>query len=182
MKYCSDCGSPVSQKIPEFDDRLRFVCGHCGIIHYQNPKIIVGTLPFWQDKVLLCRRAIEPQYGYWTLPAGFMENGEGTAAGAERETFEEAGAKVKNLSLYRLFDIPFINQVYLFYLAELITPDFSPGVESLDVCLFDEQDIPWQDLAFPVIHDVLVEYFADRNDKKFPVRFGLPNYRAKINP
>lgn len=179
LKYCSDCGAKVTHRIPEADDRLRFVCDHCGIIHYQNPKIVVGSLPVWEDKVLLCKRAIEPQYGLWTLPAGFMENGESTLAGAERETFEEAGATFKNPHLYRLFDIPFINQVYLFYRAELVAPEFSPGVESLETRLFAEQEIPWEELAFPVIHDVLQEFFADRETGEFPVRAGLPTYRAK---
>lgn len=180
LKFCSDCGARVTHKIPEADDRLRFVCDHCGIIHYQNPKIVVGSLPVWEDKVLLCKRAIEPQYGLWTLPAGFMENGESTLDGAERETFEEAGAKFKNPVFYRLFDIPFIDQVYLFYRAELTVPEFSPGIESLEVRLFTEQEIPWSDLAFPVIHDVLQEYFADRKTGIFPVRSGLPTYRAKL--
>lgn len=160
------------------DDRLRYVCDHCGIIHYQNPKIVVGSLPVWQGKVLLCRRAIEPQYGLWTLPAGFMENGESTLAGAERETFEEAGAQINNSHLYRLFDIPFISQVYLFYRADLVGGVHSPGAESLETCLFEEADIPWHELAFPVIHDVLKEYFEDRKAGVFPVRTGLPVYRA----
>ena len=181
MKYCSECGHPVSHRIPEMDDRLRFVCDHCGMVHYQNPNVVVGTLPVWQDKILLCKRAIEPQYGLWTLPAGFLENGETTLAGAERETFEEAGAKVVNGRLYRLFDIPFIDQVYLFYLADLAEPEFSPGAESLETCLFSEADVPWHELAFPVIHDVLKEYFADRQRGEFPVRTGLPVYRPLAN-
>jgi len=177
LKYCSDCGALVNQKIPECDDRLRFVCDGCGIIHYQNPKVIVGALPVWEGRILLCRRAIEPRLGFWTLPAGFMENGESTSVGASRETFEEAGATIHNLSFYRLFDIPYINQVYLFYLADLVSEKYSPGTESLEVALFDEKDIPWQELAFPVIHDVLKEYFADRKSSDFQVRFGLPSHR-----
>lgn len=179
MRFCSECGARVTQRIPEADDRLRYVCDHCGTIHYQNPKIVVGTLPVWEDKVLLCKRAIEPQYGLWTLPAGFMENGESTLAGAERETFEEAGATFANAHLYRLFDIPFINQVYLFYRVDMTSPEFSPGIESLEAGLFSEKEIPWDELAFPVIHDVLEEYFADRECGVFPVRTGLPTYRAK---
>lgn len=179
LKYCSECGKAISHRIPDLDDRLRFVCDHCGIIHYQNPKIVVGTLPVWKDKVLLCRRAIEPQYGLWTLPAGYMENGETTLAGAKRETFEEAGADIENARIYRLFDIPFINQVYIFYLADLASEDYSSGAESLETQLFKEKDIPWQELAFPVIHDVLKEYFSDRKKGDFPVRTGLPLYRAK---
>lgn len=180
MKFCSACGSPVSYRIPEMDDRLRYICDECGIIHYQNPKVVVGSLPVWQDKVLLCKRAIEPQYGLWTLPAGYMENGESTLSGAERETHEEAGAELINAQLYRLFDIPFINQVYLFYLAEMPTEKHSPGIESLETRLFAEHEIPWKELAFPVIHDVLKEYFADRKNGVFPVRSGLPVYRAVL--
>jgi len=182
MKFCSECASPVTQKIPEMDDRLRFVCTHpdCGMIHYENPKLVVGTLAYFQDKVLLCKRAIEPQLGFWTLPAGFMENGESTADGAARETWEEAGAKYESAQLYRLFDIPFINQVYLFYLAELETPTYEAGIESLDVKLFREDEIPWDELAFPVIHDVLKEFFEDRKGADFPVRTGLPNFRYRM--
>lgn len=179
MKYCSACGKKVSYRIPENDDRLRYMCDACGIIHYINPKVVVGSLPVWQGKILLCRRAIEPQLGLWTLPAGFMENGETTLAGAERETFEEAGAEIINGRIYRIFDIPFISQVYMFYLAEMADEKHSPGIESLETQLFDEQDIPWQELAFPVIHDVLREYFEDRKEGVFPVRTGLPQYRAK---
>jgi ADP-ribose pyrophosphatase YjhB (NUDIX family) len=179
LKYCSDCGAHVTHKIPEADDRLRFVCDHCNTIHYQNPKIVVGALAVWEGKILLCKRAIEPQYGLWTLPAGFMENGESTLAGAERETFEEAGAKFQDAEIYRLFDIPYINQVYIFYRATLVAPEYSSGIESLETVLFAEQDIPWDDLAFPVIHDVLEEYFADIKKGRFIVRSGLPDYRAK---
>jgi len=178
LKYCSNCGKPISYRIPENDDRLRFMCNSCGIVHYENPKVVVGSIPVWQNKVLLCRRAIEPQYGLWTLPAGYMENGETTLAGAKRETHEEAGADIINTQLYRLFDIPFISQVYLFYLADMSSGKHSPGIESLETALFEEKDIPWQDLAFPVIHDVLQEYFEDRKKGVFPVRTGLPMYRA----
>ncbi|CAA0119261.1 NADH pyrophosphatase [BD1-7 clade bacterium] len=179
MKFCSECGQQVTHKVPELDDRKRYVCDSCGVIHYQNPKVIVGSLPVWQDQVLLCRRAIEPRYGYWTLPAGFMENGETTLEGAIRETQEEAGALLKDGTLYRLFDIPMINQVYLFYLAELQTPGMDPGIESLEVRMFDEADIPWDELAFPVMNDVLKEFFDDRRKNQYPVRTGLPSFRLK---
>lgn len=179
MKYCSACGNTVRYRIPEQDDRLRYVCDSCGVIHYENPKVVVGTIPYWRDKVLLCRRAIEPQYGLWTLPAGYMENGESSLAGALRETYEEAGATLIDGQLYRLFDIPFINQIYLFYLSEMPAAHHSPGAESLETRLFTEEEIPWSELAFPVIHDVLKEFFADRDEGVFPVRAGLPFYRAK---
>ncbi|WP_101760360.1 NUDIX hydrolase [Oceanicoccus sp. KOV_DT_Chl] len=170
MKFCSDCGHAVSKKIPEGDDRLRYVCDNCEAIHYQNPRIIVGTIPVEGDKVLLCRRAIEPRKGFWTVPAGFMENGETTLAGALRETWEEASAKPVNAVLYRLFDLPYINQVYIFFRADLAGGAFAAGQESLEVQLFAEQDIPWDEIAFPVVTDALKEWFDDRRKDIFPVR------------
>lgn len=171
MKFCSACGSPVSLAIPQGDNRERFVCTSCGAIHYQNPRIITGCLPVWEDKVLLCKRAIEPRYGYWTLPAGFMENGETVAHGGGRETLEEANARVSDLQLYAVFSLPHISQVYTFFLAQLDDLDFSSGEESLAVELFDEADIPWTELAFPVITKSLQYYFADRQTGTFPVRY-----------
>jgi len=170
MKYCSECGHTVSQKIPKGDDRLRYVCDNCGAIHYQNPRIIVGTLPVYGDQVLLCRRAIEPRKGFWTLPAGFMENGETTVEGAVRESWEEARARLSNEKLYRLFDLSYIDQVYMFYLADLVDGEFSAGPESLDVKLFNETDIPWDEIAFGVVVDTLKEFFEDRKKGLFPVR------------
>lgn len=170
MKFCSECGSSVTKKIPQGEDRQRYVCVSCGVIHYQNPRVIVGTIPLTGDKILLCRRAIEPRKGFWTVPAGFMENDETTLEGAVRETWEEARAKVCNESLYRLFDLPHINQVYIFYLADLLGDEYSAGPESLDVALFDLQDIPWDELAFPVVTDALKELLEDRKSGKFPVR------------
>ena len=178
MKYCSHCGETVIQKIPEMDDRLRYVCEHCGVIHYQNPNMVLGSLAVWDDKVLLCKRSIEPQAGLWTLPAGFMENAEATLEGVERETYEEAGAKLENSHFYRLFDLPYINQVYIFYRADLVSGEHSPGIESLETQLFAENEIPWDKLAFPVIYDVLKEYFSDRKSGEYKVRTGLPNYRV----
>ena len=125
MKFCSHCGNPVSQKVPEGDNRLRHVCDHCQTIHYQNPRIVAGCLPVWGRRVLLCRRAIHPRYGFWTLPAGFMENGETVEQAARRETYEEACARVGELQLYTLFDLPHINQVYMLFRGELADPDFA---------------------------------------------------------
>ena len=176
MKFCSDCGAAVQQLIPECDDRLRYTCSSCGLIHYQNPKIIVGALPTWKGKVLLCKRAIEPRLGKWTLPAGFMENGETAEQGAMRETLEEAGARIQKPILYREFDLPSINQIYLFYRGEMVSEHSSAGIESFEVALFEEQDIPWQELAFPLMSDILKEYFSDRIDENYPVRSGEPNY------
>ena len=170
MKYCSECGSEVSFKIPDGDSRERHVCNSCGIIHYINPRIIAGTLPVHEDKVLLCRRAIEPRKGFWTLPAGFMENGETTTQAAARETLEEAEAEVNIHGLYTVFNLPHISQVYLFFRAELIDGIFGVGEESLETQLFDEADIPWDELAFPTIHRTLKLYFEDRKNDHFPVR------------
>ncbi|BAN50372.1 NUDIX hydrolase [Metapseudomonas resinovorans] len=170
MKFCSQCGSPVVQRIPEGDNRLRHVCDSCHAIHYQNPRIVAGCLPVWGEQVLLCRRAIEPRRGYWTLPAGFMENGETMAQAAARETLEEACARVRDLSLYTLFDLPHISQVYTFFRAELVDLDFAAGDESLEVRLFHEREIPWSELAFPTVGRTLECYFADRAGQDFPVR------------
>lgn len=170
MNYCSECGEKVSKRIPEGDDRLRYVCDSCEAIHYHNPRMIVGTLPLWGDQVLLCRRAIEPRKGFWTVPAGFMENGETTLQGAQRETWEEARARVSGAVLYRLFDLPHISQVYIFYRAELVDGAYGIGPESLEAKLFSEQDIPWDEIAFPVVTKALKEYFADRTTGIFPVR------------
>lgn len=171
MKYCSHCGAPVTHRIPSGDNRHRYVCDACGTIHYENPRMVVGCLPVWQDKVLLCRRAIEPRLGLWTLPAGFMENGETTAEGAMRETLEEAGARVEIDSLYTLVNIPDIDQVYLLFLARLLDLDFAPGEESLEVGLFAEADIPWDLLAFRTVQKTLEHYFEDRRTGAFPLHF-----------
>ena len=172
MKYCHHCAAELIHKIPEGDDKLRHCCDACDTIFYQNPNNVVGTLPYYGNKVLLCKRAIEPRLGKWTLPAGFMENGESSLEGAIRETREEAGAtiSVREDSLYTLFNLPKINQVYLFFRAELADLNFAAGVESLEVALFAEEDIPWDELAFPVVHSTLKHYFADRREQKFPVR------------
>lgn len=166
MKFCSECAHPVTVAIPEGDNRPRFVCTNCGTIHYQNPKMVIGSIPVWERdgelKVLLCKRAIEPRYGYWTLPAGFMENGESTSAAAARETEEEAGANVELGDLFTLLNVVHVHQVHLFYLARLVDLDFAPGIESLDVQLFSENEIPWGDLAFPTIRTTLELFFADR--------------------
>lgn len=170
MKYCSECGSPVEQRIPEGDNRLRHVCPSCGAIHYQNPKIVAGTIPIYHDKVLLCRRAIEPRRGFWTLPAGFMENKETTMEAAIRETWEEAEAEVQLGGLYTLINLPHIDQVHMFFLATIIDGKFGVGVESLETALFAEHEIPWNELAFPTVKETLKHYFADIKLNQFPVR------------
>ena len=166
MKYCSECAHPVTLLIPAGDNRPRYVCAHCDAIHYQNPKLVIGSIPVWEQDgnphVLLCKRAIEPRLGYWTLPAGFMENNETTSDAAIRETVEEAGAHIQLQALYTLLNVPQVHQVHLFYLARLLDLDFAPGIESLDVRLFREEQIPWDELAFPTIRTTLELFFSDR--------------------
>ena len=166
MKFCSECAHPVTLLVPEGDNRPRFVCAQCGTIHYLNPKLVVGSIPVWeadgQLQILLCKRAIEPRHGFWTLPAGFMENAETTAEAAIRETEEEAGANIALGGLFTLLNVAQVHQVHLFYLARLLDLDFAPGIESLDVRLFSEAEIPWDDLAFPTIRTTLELFFADR--------------------
>jgi ADP-ribose pyrophosphatase YjhB (NUDIX family) len=172
MNYCSHCAHPVQLEIPEGDNRLRYCCRACGAVHYQNPKMVLGTLPVWQDQVLLCKRAIEPRYGLWTLPAGFMENGETIAQGALRETREEAGAEVRLHGLFSVLDVEVANQVHLYYRAELMKLDFCPGVESLEVRLFRQQEIPWEQLAFRSVSLTLQAYFADRERGQWGLHTG----------
>jgi ADP-ribose pyrophosphatase YjhB (NUDIX family) len=172
LNFCSVCGHAIRSCIPPGDNRERACCDACGTIHYVNPKIVVGTLPVWGDQVLLCRRAIEPRHGFWTLPGGFLENTETTAAGAIRETDEEAGARVVLGMLFTMLDVIHVHQVHLFYLAELVDVDFLPGEESLEVRLFDEADIPWADLAFRTVSTTLRHYFDDRRRGRFELHTG----------
>lgn len=168
MNFCSHCGAVVALRVPPGDSLPRHVCESCGTIHYQNPKVVVGAIAEWEDRrILLCRRAIEPRHGFWTLPAGFMENGETTSQAAARETLEEAQARVQVSELFALVDVPAISQVHLFYRARLLDLDFSPGEESLEVALLHEEEIPWEDIAFRSIALALRHYFADRNAGAF---------------
>lgn len=171
MKYCPECGAPVELRQPPDDHLKRHICTSCETIHYHNPKLVIGTIPEWEDgRILLCRRAIEPRHGLWTLPAGFMENGETTMEGAARETLEEANARVEVGELYSLYNLAHINQVQLLFRAELLDLDFSPGIESLEVALFEERDIPWDELAFRPVRYTLRDYFADRKSGQFHFR------------
>ena len=167
MNYCNQCGAPVSLRVPEGDSLPRYVCQRCATIHYLNPKLVVGCIAEWNDQILLCRRAIEPRHGLWTLPAGFMENGETTAQGAARETLEEACARVEIGELFSLVNVPHIDQVHLFYRGRLLDAEFSPGLESLETALFSEAEIPWHDLAFRSVTLCLKAYFADRAGNQF---------------
>lgn len=181
MNYCSQCGHDITVSIPQGDNRERDVCTHCGTIFYQNPKIIAGCLPIWQDKVLLCKRAIEPRHGLWTLPAGFMENQESLAEAAQRETWEEALARVEKPELYTVFSLPDINQVYMLFRAELIAEEFAAGEESLEVALFSEEAIPWEDLAFHTVRLTLQHYFSDRKTTSYPLHVNTLRHQKIID-
>ena len=167
MKFCANCAAPVVRRVPPGDTLARWVCDQCGVIHYQNPLLVVGSIPEYQGRLLLCRRAIEPRYGYWTLPAGFMENDETTAQAALRETLEEAGARVELGAPFTLISVPRVNQVHLYYRARLLDPDFKPGEETLEVALWEEHRIPWQDIAFRTVGLTLKHWFADRGGGSF---------------
>lgn len=169
MKFCSICGAKVRFGIPVGDNRERHICDDCGTVHYQNPKVVAGCIAHWEDRILMCRRAIEPRLGLWTVPAGFMENGETTYEGAVRETLEEANARVAVDDLYVTVNLPHINQVYMLFRARLLDLDFHPGEESLDTRLMGEDEIPWSQMAFPTVTEALRLYFADRREGCFPV-------------
>jgi ADP-ribose pyrophosphatase YjhB (NUDIX family) len=165
MKFCSECASPVSLLIPPDDNRHRYVCSQCGVVHYQNPKMVIGSIPVWDAdgdlKILLCKRAIEPRHGFWTLPAGFMENNETTADAAMRETVEEAGAHIALHGLFSLLNVPHVHQVHMFYRATLLDLDYEAGIESLEVQMFSKNDIPWDNIAFPTVARTLEFFFSD---------------------
>jgi len=162
MKFCSNCGAPVELRVPAGDNLPRHVCAACETIHYQNPKMVVGCIAEWEDRILLCRRAIDPRHGLWTLPAGFMENGETVAQAALRETLEEANARVELAAMYAVLSVPHVSQVHIFYRGRLLDLAFAPGTESLEVALFAEAEIPWKALAFRTISTTLRHYYGDR--------------------
>lgn len=179
MKYCSVCGSGrIEYRVPDGDNLPRHVCADCKTIHYRNPNVVVGCLPCRDDRVLLCKRAIEPRFGLWTLPAGFLENGESLEEGAARETLEEADARVEIQGLYTVISLPQISQVYMIFRARLRDLDFGPGTESLEVRLFREDEIPWETLAFRTISRTLRRYFLDRQDGSFATRVSALVRRA----
>ena len=168
IKHCRECGTAVVYRLPDDGDtKERAVCPECVTIHYENPLNVVGTVPYWGDRVLLCKRNIEPRWGKWTLPAGFMELGETTAAGAARETVEEAGAEFELQELFSLVNVPVVGQVHLFYRARLTSDQFNPGIETLEARLFAEDEIPWDEIAFQTVKHTLQRYFADRQAGQF---------------
>jgi ADP-ribose pyrophosphatase YjhB (NUDIX family) len=172
MKFCSNCGGPLTLRVPAGDTLPRHVCDACQTIHYQNPRMVVGCIAEWEDRILLCRRAIEPRHGLWTVPAGYMENGETTFQGAMRETLEEANARVEIGSLYALYNIPHISQVYILFRARLLDTDVRPGAETLEVRLFAEPEIPWDRIAFASVRNALAHYFEDRRKGDYPFHMG----------
>jgi ADP-ribose pyrophosphatase YjhB (NUDIX family) len=172
IKFCNSCGSEVVHRIPEGDSLARAVCDACGNIQYQNPKIVVGCLPVYGERILICKRAIEPRHGLWTLPAGFMENEESASQGAAREALEEANARVEIEDLYTVYSIPHISQVYMMFRAKLLDADVSPGIESLEVKLVTPDEIPWDRLAFTMVKRTLEHYLEDKKRGVFVPRFG----------
>jgi ADP-ribose pyrophosphatase YjhB (NUDIX family) len=167
IQHCRACGSRVAYRVPADDNRERAVCTACGDIHYENPINVVGTVPVWGEQVLLCRRNIEPRYGLWTLPAGFLELGETTEAGALRETDEEAGARIELQGLFTVLNVVRVGQVHLYYRARLHDTDFAPGPESIEARLFHEHEVPWEEIAFRSVRETLELYFADRRRGRF---------------
>jgi ADP-ribose pyrophosphatase YjhB (NUDIX family) len=170
IQHCRNCGVAVVYRLPDDGDtRQRAVCPGCHTVHYENPLNVVGTVPYWGDKVLLCKRNIEPRFGKWTLPAGFLELGETTAEGALRETIEEAGAKIEMEGLFTLINVARVGQLHLFYRAKLLSDQFDPGSETIEAKLYAEADIPWDEIAFLTVRKTLEHFFADRRSGQFPI-------------
>ena len=170
IKHCRNCGAAVVYRLPDDGDtRERAVCPACDTIHYENPLNVVGTLPYFGERVLLCKRNIEPGWGKWTLPAGFMELGETTAEGAVRETDEEAGAQIELEDLFTVLSVPRVGQVHLFFRARLLSDQFAPGHETIEAKLFSEDEIPWEEIAFRTVKETLARYFEDRRKGRFEV-------------
>ncbi|MEL7340018.1 MAG: NUDIX hydrolase [Bacteroidota bacterium] len=173
MNYCSHCGSDqLKWEIPPDDNRPRYVCANCQTIHYQNPKMVVGTLPIYDDKILLCRRAIEPRKGYWGLPAGYLEMGETLDGGAFRETVEESGAQIEILRLHAVYNIPRISQIYFFYLARMLSDQLDIGPETLEADLFGPEEIPYEEMAFPSSTFAIKKYLEHKDNKFVGVHQG----------
>ena len=172
IQHCKSCGSAVTYRIPDDGDtHERAVCKACQTIHYENPLNVVGTVPIWGDKVLLCKRNIEPRLGKWTLPAGFMELNETVAEGAARETVEEAGAQFEMQELFTMMNVTRVGQVHFFYRAQLTSDQFDPGHETQEARLFSEHDIPWDEIAFRTVRETLMHYFEDKKKNQFELHF-----------
>jgi ADP-ribose pyrophosphatase YjhB (NUDIX family) len=169
IQHCRVCGAATEYRVPADDNRERAVCTACGEIHYENPLNVVGTVPVYGERVLLCRRAIEPRHGFWTLPAGFMELGETVAGGALRETDEEAGAQVELEGLFSVLNVVRVGQVHLFYRARMLSEHLAPGPETLEARLFREDEVPWDELAFRTVRRTLELYFDDRRRGAFGI-------------
>ena len=167
LNFCSGCGAPLARRIPDGDNRPRSVCESCGAIHYQNPRVVAGCVACWEQSVLLCRRAIEPRKGFWTLPAGYMENGETVAEAAMREALEEANARIAIDALFTCLNVPRIDQVHMMFRARLLDPEVWPGAESLEVAMVSEADVPWSEMAFPTVSRTLRLFFEDRRRGSF---------------
>jgi ADP-ribose pyrophosphatase YjhB (NUDIX family) len=172
IQHCRVCGARTAYRLPEGDNRERAVCTACGEIHYENPINVVGTVPVWGEQVLLCRRAIEPRHGLWTLPAGFLELGESTADGARRETDEEAGAHIVLEGLFTVLNVVRVGQLHLYYRARMLDTHLAPGAETLEARLFHEHEIPWDTLAFRTVRVTLEHYFEDRRRGRFEIHTG----------
>lgn len=170
INFCSCCGAPMEKKVPPDDDHPRSVCTQCSHVQYENPKMVVGCIPIFKDKILMCKRNIEPRKGKWTLPAGYLENKESVQDGAARETLEETRAHVEIIDPYRLFNIVFVDQIYLMFRAQMGDDLFGPTSESTEVRLFKETDILWDEIAFEVIRQTLVDFFQDRKQGAYPFK------------
>jgi ADP-ribose pyrophosphatase YjhB (NUDIX family) len=177
MKFCSNCGHAVTVRTPAGDHLPRHVCDACGTVHYRNPKLVVGCVPEYEGRILLCRRAIEPRHGFWTIPAGFMENGETTQQGARRETLEEAQAEVEIGSLLAVVHVLHADQVHVMFRARMLGPRFGPTPESLEVMLCDEAGVPWDEIAFRSVDFALRRYFDDRRRGAEDHHFAALDYR-----
>lgn len=170
IKHCRNCGIAVVYRVPDDGDtKERAVCPACATIHYENPLNVVGTVPYWGEKILLCKRNIEPRFGKWTLPAGFLELGETTAQGAARETLEEAGAQIELEGLFSVINVARVGQVHMFYRARLLSDQFDPGYETIEARLYAEDEIPWDEIAFRTVKETLERFFADRRSGRFGV-------------
>ena len=172
IRFCRQCGGSTAYRVPADDNRERAVCTACAEIHYENPINVVGTVPVWGEQVLLCRRNIEPRRGLWTLPAGFLELGESIAAGAARETDEEAGAHFEMQELFTVLSVVRVGQVHLFFRARLLDTSFAPGPETIEAQLFAEHELPWDQLAFRTVRETLRHYFDDRRSGRFGLHIG----------